>query len=160
MQQNRETHGSDELSVKLPDAGMVMQAQRAATENASKMANAACHYAISINRAWLDLWDNRVNEYLDWPKRLAHAQADFLEHAFDHYQESMQKLGGLASKVSQEAETAVRETQEASDRATQRFQSEMKETGWGARPKESSLHGGQSQSGGEERREPSQRGAH
>jgi hypothetical protein len=160
MQQKRETHGTDEVSVKLPDAGMVMQAQRAATENASKMANAACHYAISINRAWLDLWDSRLNAYLDLPKRFVDAQADFLEHAFDHYQESMQKMGGLASKVSQEAETAVRETQEASDRAAQKFQSEMKETGWGARPKESAKHSGQAP-GGEERREPGQQhGAH
>jgi hypothetical protein len=156
MQQNRETHGTDEVSVKLPDAGTVMEAQRAATENASKMATAACHYAISINRAWLDLWDSRLNEYIEWPKRLANAQADFLEHAFEHYQESMQKMGGLASKVSQEAEDAVREAQEASDRAAQQFQSETKDTGWGARPKESPKHSGQIGDGGEERREPGQ----
>jgi hypothetical protein len=157
MQQNRETHGSDEVSVKLPDAGMVVQAQRAATENASKMATAAAHYAISLNKAWLELWDTRVNEYVEWPKRLANAQAEFVEHAFDHYQESLQKIGGLASRVSQEAETAVREAQEASDRAAQKFQSEMKESGWGARPKESPKHSGQSHpGGGEERRDPQQ----
>ncbi len=42
MPQNRETHGSDELSVKFPDAGVVVQAQRAAAENASKVTSAAC----------------------------------------------------------------------------------------------------------------------
>lgn len=158
MQDNRETHAADEIGVKLPDAGMVMQAQRAATENASKMANAACHYAISMNKAWLELWDSRLNDYLELPKRFVAAQTDFMEHAFDHYQESMQKLGGLASKVSQEAETAVREAQEASDRAAQKFQSEMKETAWGARPKESPMHSGH---GGEERHEPAQQhGSH
>ncbi len=82
-----------------------------------------------------------------------------MEHAFDHYQEGLKKIGGLASKVSQEAETAVRETQEASGRAAEKFQSEMKETGWGARPKDSSAHGGQTRGGGEERQDR-QPGAH
>jgi hypothetical protein len=155
QQQNRQAHGSDELSVKLPDAGVVVQAQRAAAENASKVTSAALHYAISVNRAWLEVWDGRLNDYLELPKRFVDAQTDFLEHAFDHYQESVKKIGGLASKVSQEAETAVRETQEATGRAAEKFQSEMKETGWGARPKESSAHSGQTR--GDERQQP---GAH
>jgi hypothetical protein len=167
MRQNRETQGLDEMTVKLPDAEMVMEAQRAATESASKMATAACHYAISINRAWLDLWDSHLNEYLDLPKRLADAQADFLEHAVEHYQESMEKLGGLASKVSQEAEGAMREAQEASECAGQKFQSEAKENGWGARPEDNPKQGAQTNAGesayggGDDRREPShQQSAH
>jgi hypothetical protein len=152
QQQNRQAHGSDELSVKLPDAGVIVQAQRAATENASRVASAALHYAISVNRAWLETWDGRLNDYLDLPKRFAEAQTEFLEHAYQHYQEGVQRLGGIATKVSQEAEIAVRESQEASGRAAEKFQSELKESGWGARPKESSGHGGQAR-GGEERRE-------
>ena len=76
MQRNRETNGADEMSVKLPDAGALMEAQRAATENATRMANAACHYAVSVNRAWLDLWDSRIDDYLELPKRFVNAQTD------------------------------------------------------------------------------------
>jgi hypothetical protein len=151
MQENRETHGLNGMGV--PDAGVIMEAQRAATENASKIANAACHYAISMNRAWLELWDHRLDEYFELPKRFAEAQTNFLGHAFEHYQESMQKLGGLASKMTEEAQAAVRETQAAGDRAARHVQQEGADQGWGSRPKEMHQSGG-----GEERRE--QRGAH
>lgn len=151
MQQNRETHDSEGMGV--PNAGLIMDAQRAATENASKMANAACHYALSVNRAWLDIWDSRLNEYFELPKQFVEAQTDFMEHAFDHYKESLQKLGGLASKLTEEAGSAVRETQEAGDRAARQFQQDAKDLAWGARPKENPIHGGS-----EDRRE--QRGSH
>jgi len=64
-----------------------MEAQRAATENATRMTNAAYHYALSVNRAWIDLWDSRVDDYLELPKRFVDAQTDFIERAFDHDQE-------------------------------------------------------------------------
>ena len=50
------------------------EAQRAATENAARMANAACRYALSFNRGWLDLWDSYLDDYLDPPKRFVNAQ--------------------------------------------------------------------------------------
>ena len=155
MQSNREANGADadEMSAKLPDAGALLNAQRAAAENATRMANAACHYALSLNRAWLDLWDSRLDDYLDLPKRFVSAQTDFIEQAFEHYQESMQKLGSLATKASRDAQSAVRETEAAGERAARQFQSDMKDVGWGNRPKESPMH-----SVGEERREPAQHG--
>ncbi len=153
MQRNRETNGSD--GMQLPGASALIDAQRAATENATRMANAAFRYALSINRAWLDLWDSRVDEYLELPKRFAHAQTDFIEHAFDHYQESMQKLSSLAAKASDDVETTFRETQSAGERVGRQLQSEAKEMGWGNRPKENPMH-----NTSEERREPAQHGAH
>lgn len=149
MQRNRETNGSD--GMELPGASAMLEAQRAATENATRMANAALHYALSINQTWLDLWGSRLDEYLDLPKRFVDAQTDFVEHAFDHYQESMQKLSSLAAKATHDAESTLRETQSAAERAGRQLQSEEKETGWGSRPRENS---------GEERRDPAQHGAH
>ena len=49
------------------------------------MANAACHYALFLNRGWLDLWDSYLDVYLDAPKRFADAQTAFIEQAFHHY---------------------------------------------------------------------------
>lgn len=155
MQRERETSGSGEMTMTLPNASVVMDAQRAATENATRMANAACHYALSVNRAWLDLWGRHLNEYMDFPKRLMNVQTDFLEHAFDHYQESLQKLGSLTAKARDEAESALRETEEEGERFARRFQSEAKEMSW-SRPKENPRR-----SGSEESRESEQqRGAH
>jgi hypothetical protein len=95
MDRNRQTNGSEEMSVKLPDAGALMEAQRAATENASRIANAACHYAMSVNKSWLALWDTHLDQYLELPKRFVNAQTDLIEQVFSHYQESMQKPSGL-----------------------------------------------------------------
>ncbi len=78
-------------------------------------------------------------------------QTDLAEQAFGNYQESMQKLGGLASTITQEAETAVRDAQAAGERAALQFQQEAKEAARVARPKEAP-------GSGEERRE--QHGAH
>ncbi len=155
MQRNRETNGAEEMNAKLPDAGVLLDAQLAATENATRMANAACHYALSVNRAWLDLWDRHLGDYLELPKRFMSVQTDFIGHAFDHYQEGMQKLTGLATQATRDAQSAVREAEDAGERAAQQFQSDTKEMGWGNRPKENPMY-----TGGEERREPAQHGAH
>ena len=155
MQKTQESNGWREVTTNIPDAGALVEAQRAATENATRMANAACHFALSVNKAWLELWDSRLGDYLEIPKRLANAQTDFIEQAFDHYQESMQKLGSLASKVTHEAQSALKETQAAGERAASQFQSDTKEMSWGNRPKENPMH-----SGNEEHREPPQHGAH
>ena len=153
MQRNWEANGSD--GMQLPGASAVIEAQRAATENATRMASATCHYALSINRAWLDLWDSRLNEYLELPKRLLDVQTDFVEHAFDHYQESMQKLSSLAAKATDDTESAVRETQASGERVARQIQAEAKDVARSNRPKENPMH-----DGSEERREPSQHGAH
>jgi hypothetical protein len=92
---------------------------------------------------------------LDLPKRFVNAQTDFIEQAFDHYQESMQQLGRLATNATRDARSAVREKEAAGDRAARQFQSETKEMGWGNRPKENPMP-----SGGEERREPARKAAH
>jgi hypothetical protein len=110
---------------------------------------------MSLNRAWLDLWDNRLNDYLEFPKRFVNVQTDLIEQAFDHYQEGLQQLGSLATKAARDAQSAMSETEAAGERAVRQLQSETKEVAWGNRPKESPMH-----SGGEERREPTQHGAH
>ena len=119
------------------------------------MANAACHYALFLNRGWLDLWESYLDDYLDAPKRFVNAQTACIEQAFDHYQESMQQLGSLATKATRDARSAVRATEAERDRAACQFQSETTEMGWGNRPKENPMPGG-----GEERREQAQQAAY
>lgn len=131
-----------------------MEVQRAATENAMRMVNAVCHYALSANRAWIDLWDSRIDDYLEMPERFADAQTDFIEQAFDHYHESMQKLRSLATKATRDAQSTVRETELAGGRVARQFQSETREMGWDNRPKENPKFSG------DERREPAQHRAH
>ena len=82
MQRNRETNSADEMRAKLPDAGALISVQRAATENATRMANAACHYALSVNHAWLELWDSHLDDYLELPKRFVNAQTDLHRASF------------------------------------------------------------------------------
>ncbi len=139
MQKERETNGLDGMGAKLPDAGMFLEAQRVAAENASRMANAACQYAMSLNRTWLDLWDSRLSEYMELPKRWAEAQADFVEQALDHYQESMQRFGGIAMQAKDEAESAIKETEAAGERTAREFQAEAKDMARGSRPKENPM---------------------
>ncbi len=154
MDRNWHTEGSDEMSAKLPDAGALMEAQRLATENASRFANAACHYAESLNKHWLEFWDTHLDQYVELRKSLAHAQNDFIQQAFGQYQESLQKLGSVATRATQDVQLATRETQGAADRVADQFQSDAKEMGWGNRSKEV-------QKSGEQHREGSQQsGAH
>jgi len=71
------------MTAKLPDAGALAGAERAAAEN-MRMANAARHYALSLNKAWLELRDCRPDDYVNLPKRCVGAQTDFVEQTFDH----------------------------------------------------------------------------
>ena len=127
MQKNRQTTGAEEVSVTLPNGGALMDAQRAATENATRVAKAAWENALSANKAWIELWDNRFNEYLELPKRFVDAQTEFLEQAIDHYQESLQKFGGLATKAAKDTQAAAKETQAAGERVARQLQSSLKD---------------------------------
>ena len=126
MQKHREANGAEEVRATLPNGGALMGAQRAAAENATRIANAACHYALFVNKAWVELCGDRLNAYLELPKRFVNAQSDFVEQAVDHYQESLQKLGDLATKATQHAQSAVKETQAAGERVARQFQSDFK----------------------------------
>jgi prefoldin subunit 5 len=53
---------------------------------------------------------------VELPKRFVDAQTDFVKQAVDHYRESLQKLGDLATKATQHAQSAVKETQAAGER--------------------------------------------
>ena len=61
----------------------LIAARRGATEN-KRMANSALHYALSLNKAWLELWDFRLDDYMNLPKRCVDVQTDFVEQTFDH----------------------------------------------------------------------------
>ena len=122
MQKNGQGNGAEEVSVTLTNGGALIEAQRAATENATQIAKAAWHNALSVNKAWMELWGSRLEEYLKLPKRFVDAQTHFVEQAVNHYQESMQKLGGLATKATHDAQAAVKETQSAQDRVARQFQ--------------------------------------
>ena len=124
MQKHREANGA-EVRMTLPNGGALMEAQWAATEMQTY------HYALSVNKAWIELWNDRLNAYLELPKRFVNAQTDFVEQAVAHYQESLQKLGDLATKATQHAQSAVKETQAAGERVARQFQSELKEMGRG-----------------------------
>ena len=127
MQKTRQANGAEEVSVTLPNGGALMDAQRAATENATRVAKAAWDNALSVNKAWMELWNNCFNEYLELPKRFVDAQTKFVEQAIDHYQESLHKLGGLATKVTQDAQSAAKETQASGERVARQFQTSLKE---------------------------------
>ena len=142
MQKHREANGA-EVRMTLPNGGALMEAQRAATEMQTRMANATYHYALSVNKAWIELWNDRLNAYLELPKRFVNAQSDFVEQAVAHYQESLQKLGVLATKATQHAQSAVKETQAAGERVARQFQWDVKARG-------------NSQGGNEEQREAAQ----
>lgn len=107
MERNKQTNSLNMMGLTLPDPSILAETQKAAAENSARMANVACHYAISLNRAWFDLWNTRLTQYMELPKRMASAQSDFVEQALDDYQESMQQLGGIATKVSEEAGAAI-----------------------------------------------------
>ncbi|MGA7327039.1 MAG: hypothetical protein WBX25_21770 [Rhodomicrobium sp.] len=110
MARTRESLGGNETAAQLPDAGVLFEAQIAAAENATRMAGTACHYAISMNRAWLNLWNNRLMQYTELPKRLAGAQIDFMEKAFDQYQDSIHQLGEMTTQATNETEAALEKT--------------------------------------------------
>jgi hypothetical protein len=173
MARNQDTFGpnGNGITAQMPNAGTLLQAQRSAAENAARMAGATCHYAMSWNRAWLNFWSNHLSQYTELPRRFADAQSNFFEQAFDHYQESIQELGGLASQMQGEAEDAMRETQDAGEQAAREFHTGARDLRKDAskqnRRKESQTGGGeerrgQQQRGGEKRgsEHQHQRGAH
>ena len=121
----------------MPDAGVLLDAQRAAAENTARMASTACHYAMSVNRAWLNFWSKHLTQYSEIPRRFADAQSEFVQKAFNHYQESIQQLSGLAEQIQEEAQEAIKETQAAGEQAAQQFKTEAVEMTKGSRPKES-----------------------
>ena len=145
------------LNAGLPEAGKILDAQRAAAGNVAHMASTACHYAVSMNRAWLGLWNNQLTQYMEIPERLTDAQTDFIEQAFDHYQESVHQLSGIARQAQEQTQGAMRqaqetgegtmrETQETGERAVQQFSDEARERAKGARPAKE----GRPQSGAEQ----------
>ena len=117
MARKQEIFGFNGMGAQIPDAGVLMDSQRAVAENAARMASTACHYSMSMNRAWLEFWSRHLAQYTELPKRLASAQTDFMQRALGNYQESLQQLGGLAAKAEEQIEETVRETGQAGERA-------------------------------------------
>ncbi len=137
MARNRETLGLNGIVAQIPNTGVLLDAQRAAAENAARMASTACHLTMSVNRAWLEFWGKHLTQYTELPKRFADAQSDFMQRAFGHYQESMQQLTSLAAEAEEEIAETARESEKAGEQTTKRFLEEAKEMGKGSRPKES-----------------------
>ena len=137
MARKQEIFGLNGMGAQMPDAGVLMDSQRAVAENAVRMASTACHYSMSVNQAWLEFWSRHLAQYTELPKRFADAHTDFMQRALGHYQESLQQLGGMAAKAGEEIEETVRETGEAGERAGRRFVEEAKEMGNAVKPKES-----------------------
>ncbi len=157
MQKNRQANGAEEVSVTLPNGGALMDAQRAAAENATRVAKAAWHNTVSVNKAWMELWGNRFNEYLELPKRFVDAQTEFMEQAIDHYQDSLQKLSGLATKATQDTQAVAKETQAAGERIAHQFQSGLKDmSGHNGQGDNEEHREGNRQSGNQEHREAGQ----
>jgi hypothetical protein len=127
MARQQETFGSN--AIQMLDPGRIMEAQRAAAENAARVTSTAMRYAMSMNQAWLNLMNNQLTHYFRMPERLAETQRDFIEQAFDQYQESMEQMSGLAMKVQEEAGDAMRETQAAAENTGRTFAGEAKEMG-------------------------------
>ncbi len=155
MASNRETFGLNGMGAQMPDAGALLGAQRVAAENAARMASTACHYTMSMNRAWLEFWGKHLTQYTELPKRFADAQSDFVPRALGHYQESVQQLSGLAQEAEKEMEETMGEAGKAGERTAQRFTEEAKEMGKGGRSKE-----GRASRASEEPRQAEQPAAH
>ncbi len=136
MARNREAFGLNGIAAQMPNAGALLQAQRTAAENAVRMAGATCHYAMSWNRAWMNIWSHHLEQYSQLPRRLADAQTSFVEEAFDRYQESIQELGGLAAELQEDAEGVMRETRDAGEHAIEEFRGEARDMAVGPRLKE------------------------
>jgi hypothetical protein len=137
MARKQEIFGLGGMGAQMPDAGALMESQRAVAENAARMASTACHYSMSMNRAWLEFWSRHLTQYTELPKRFADAQTDFMQRALSHYQQSLQQLGGLAAKAEEEIEETVRETGQAGERAGRRMLEDTEEMGNAGKPKES-----------------------
>ena len=133
MAQKQEIFGFNGMGAQIPDAGVLMDSQRAVAENSARMASTACLYSMSMNLAWLEFWSRHLAQYTELPKRLAGAQTDFMQRALGNYQESLQQLGGLAAKAEEQIEETVRETGQAGERAVEG----AKEMGNAGKPKES-----------------------
>ncbi len=129
MARNQEVFGSS--GTQMFDVSRVFEMQRSAAENASHMAGTLWHYSLSMNRAWLKLWNNQLSHYTGMPERLAEAQSNFVEQAFDHYRESIQQMSGqmsgFAAQAQVEAQEIVKKTQAAGEEAMDRFRSESEE---------------------------------
>jgi len=137
MARNMGTYGFNGIGAQIPDASVLLDAQRAAAENAARMASTAYHYTMSVNRAWLEFWSKHFTQYTELPKRFAEAQTDFMERAFGHYQESIQQLSGLAGEAGEKIEEAMRETGKTGERTARRLLEEAEDMGKGSHPKES-----------------------
>ena len=137
MARKQEIFGLGGMGTQMPDAGVIMDSQRAMAENAARMASTACHYSMSMNRAWLEFWSRHLAQYTELPKRFADAQTDFMRRALGHYQESLRQLGGLAEQAGEQIEETVGEIGQAGERAGRRFVEEAKEMGNAGKPKES-----------------------
>ncbi len=129
MARNQEVFGTG--GSPMFDASRVFEMQRSAAENASHMASTLWQYSISMNRAWLRLWNNQLSHYTEMPERLAEAQSNFVEQAFDHYRDSIQQMSGqisgFAAQAQVEAQEMVKKTQAAGEEAVDRFRSESEE---------------------------------
>jgi Phasin protein len=136
MARNREILGFNGMGAQIPDAGMLLDAQRAAAENAARMASTACQYTMSLNRAWLEFWSKHLTQYTELPKRFADAQTDFMKRAFGHYQESIKQLSSITEDAQEEFQEAAEESGKAGERTAHRFMDEAKEMGKPAGPKE------------------------
>ncbi len=129
MARTREGLRWNETGAQLPDGGVLLEAQMAAAENATRMAGAAYHYAMSMNRAWLNLWNNRLVQYTELPKRLACAQIDFMEKAFDQYRDSIHQLEGMATQATNETGGALAKTVQATSEIVPPLRPQPKDAG-------------------------------
>jgi hypothetical protein len=136
MARNREILSFNGMGAQLPDAGVLLEAQRAAAENAARMATTACHYTMSLNRAWLEFWSKHLTQYTELPRRFADAQSDFVRQALGHYQESIQQLSSITEKAQEELKEEAEESEKAGERTARHFMDEAKEMGKPSRSKE------------------------
>lgn len=137
MVRNQEILGFNGMSARIPDAGLLLDAQRAAAENTARMASTACHYTMSLNRAWLEFWSKHLTQYTELPKRFAEAQTDFMERAFGHYQDSIRQFSSITEEAQEELQEAAEESGKAGERVAQRLMDEAKEMSKPVRSKES-----------------------
>jgi len=114
-QQERQ-HWNETAVPQFANAARLMHTQNVAVQNATRMTGQVCHYAMSVNRAWFNLWSTMLMDYAALPRRITSAQVDFMGDVLKGFEETGQEMGGLVLHAEEEAEEAMQDTAEDAGR--------------------------------------------
>ena len=92
---------SDRL-VRFPGARRVMNGQRMALQNSTRMTGQACRQAMSMNRAWFNLCSTVTMDLTSLPNRFTIAQLDYIDDMLRSFEETGREMGNLLLSAEEE----------------------------------------------------------